>query len=646
MARSTSSVRSQSATSPYGLWPSPIAAEAVARAGRRFGLAQGEGEWVYWTEGRPEEKGRQVLMRRPSDGGPLEELLPAPWSVRSRVHEYGGGEFLVADGTVYFVNDADQDVYALVPGQSPERLTEHPSMRFADFALDARRNRLIAVAERWRKDADQPENLIVAIGLGGARRGRVGNLIRGRDFYAFPRLSPDGAKIAYMAWDLPGMPWDQSAVYLSGLDRAGKPAAPKRVAGGRGESASHPAFAPDGTLVFLTDESGWGNLVAWNGREAMPLTRLRKDLGRPLWSLGASPFAIDAESRIWAAPIENKPGSGIGSTIVTVDTRGKRRETYDIAETQLDTLTCTHDGLAAFSASAEAPATLRSYRLGDTYGETALRTASDLEIADVARPQMVSFRGGDGAATFAFYYPPTNDAAKPPKGKRPPALVLAHGGPTGMTGRGLNLRIQYYTSRGFAVLDVDYAGSTGYGRKYRERLDGNWGIADVADCAAGARFLAKQGLADPERIAIAGGSAGGYTVLMALATTDAFAAGASHYGISDLTLLMEHTHKFESGYLHRLLGTTPRAWKNVCRDRSPISLIGGISSPVILFQGLEDKVVPPEQSRLIAGALESRGITTELHEFEGEGHGFRRAETIAAVLEAELAFLIRALQLG
>ncbi|MEZ5850521.1 MAG: prolyl oligopeptidase family serine peptidase [Hyphomicrobiaceae bacterium] len=646
MAPSKSNSRPQPATHPYGLWPSAITADSVARAGRRFGLAQADGDWVYWSEGRPEEKGRQVLVRRRSDGGPMEELLPAPWSARSRIHEYGGGEFHVADGTVYFINDADQDVYVLVPGQTPERLTAQKAMRFADFALDASRNRLIAVAERTRRGADQPENLIVAITLAGARRGRVTDLATGRDFYAFPRLSPDGARLAFMAWDLPGMPWDQAAVYLADLDKAGKAGALKRIAGGRGVAASHPAFAPDGTLVFLSDATGWGNLNAWNGREAIALTKSRKDIGRPLWSLGGSPFAIDGDNRIWAAPIENKADGKIGSDIVTVDTRGRRRETYAIAETQLDTLTPTHDGIAAFSAAADAPTTLRSYRLAHAYGESTLRTASDLDLADVARPQMVSFRGGDGATTFAFYYPPTNDAVKAPRGKRPPALVLAHGGPTGMTGRGLNMRIQYYTSRGFAVLDVDYAGSTGYGRKYRERLDGEWGIADVADCAAGARFLARQGLADPDRIAITGGSAGGYTVLMALATTDAFAAGASHYGISDLTLLMEHTHKFESGYLHRLLGTTQRAWKSVCRERSPISLIGGIAAPVILFQGLEDKVVPPEQSRLIAHALGERDIAAELHEFEGEGHGFRRAETIVAVLEAELAFLIRALRLG
>ena len=273
-----------------------------------------------------------------------------------------------------------------------------------------------------------------------------------------------------------------------------------------------------------------------------------------------------------------------------------------------------------------------------------MRGSSDLALDDVALPKLVSFPGAAKAKVHGFYYAPTNSAVRPPRGTKPPALVLAHGGPTSMASRSLSARVQFYTSRGFAVLDVDYAGSTGYGRAYRERLDGQWGLADVADCAAGANWLGQSGLADPKRIAIAGGSAGGYTVLMALATTKAFAAGASHYGISDLSLLLEHTHKFESGYLHRLMGTSPKTWKKVFRERSPLSLIDGITAPVILFQGLEDRVVPPEQSRLIAEKLRARGTCVALHEFAGEAHGFRRAETIVAVLEAELAFLLEAMQ--
>ena len=274
------------------------------------------------------------------------------------------------------------------------------------------------------------------------------------------------------------------------------------------------------------------------------------------------------------------------------------------------------------------------------------RQAGLIKPGFISRGDVLAFKNAKRQTVYGIHYAPVNANYRGSQGTLPPALVLAHGGPTSMTDAGLKLRVQFYTSRGFAVLDVNYAGSTGYGRAYRERLDGQWGIADVADCAAAARHLAHAGLADPGKIAIAGGSAGGYTTLMALATTKVFAAGSSHYGISDLALLLEHTHKFESGYLHRLLGTTPSKWKDVFAKRSPLNLIDGITAPVILFQGLEDKVVPPEQSRLIVTKLKQRGIDVEYREFAGEGHGFRKAETIIAVLEAELAFLQRVLKIG
>ena len=608
---------------------------------------QADGPWVYWTEGRPEERGRQALLRSPIGGRRPEELLAAPWSARSRVHEYGGGEFLAAGEHVYFVHDADQDVYELTPGtgSAPRRLTREPDQRFADLALDGARHRLIAVSERHGKDAGAPQNLIVAISLDGGARS-VTPMIAGRDFYAAPRLSPDGRRLAFMAWDLPGMPWDEAGLYVVDLDQQGVPGKPKLIAGGKGVAASHPAFAPDGTLVFITDESGFGNLAGWDGKTQRALTKLQLECGRPMWSLGHAPFAIDAAGRIWAAPIAKTLSAREGSRVLSIDTRGRNREWHELAEAQLDTLSCGEGGLVAVASSADAAPSIRVYQLGDAYSEMVVRVGSEAALDDVSRPEMVSFKADDGATVRAIYYAPVSGTVSAPRGATPPAIVLAHGGPTSMAGRSLSMRVQFYTSRGFAVLDVDYAGSTGYGRAYRERLDGQWGIADVADCAAAARFLARRGLADPGRIAIAGGSAGGYTVLMALATTQAFAAGASHYGISDLSLLLAHTHKFESGYLHRLMGTTAKSWKTTMRARSPITLVDRISAPVILFQGLEDKVVPPEQSRLIADRLRHKGIAVELHEFAGEAHGFRRAETIIAVLEAELAFLRRAMRIG
>ncbi len=663
--------KSQRSAIPYGLWPSPITPADVAKGTRRFGMLQGDGPWVYWTEGRPEEKGRQTLMRaRPGSRRPEELLpasLPAPsvahqqpasssapsvahqqpalWSARSRVHEYGGGEFLAAGGTIFFVNDADQDIYELIPGDAPRRLTNEPKLRFADIAIDRARDRLIAVAERIVKGNPLPENVLAAIPIGGRSRGKVTDLVSGRDFYASPRLSPDGETLAFVTWDLPGMPWDDSQLYVAAIDRDGGIGKPKRIAGGKGIAASHPCFAPNGTLVFIADENGWGNLSTWDGKCVRALTKQRLDFGRPMWTFGTAPYAIDGDSRIIAAPISAELGSGFGSRLLTTTTSGTRKEWHDLAENQLDGLTSTDDGIAAFASASDTASSIRCYAVGETYSETIVRTSSDAAFEDISKPQLVSFKSPDGATAQGFYYAPANSAVIAPRGTLPPALVLAHGGPTSMAGRGLSPRIQFYTSRGFAVLDVDYAGSTGHGRKYRERLDGKWGIADVADCAAGARFLAKKGLANADRIAIAGGSAGGYTTLMALATTDAFAAGSSHYGISDLALLMEHTHKFESGYLHRLLGTSPKSWKKACHARSPITLIDGIKAPLILFQGLEDKVVPPEQSRLIAERLKAKRVTVELHEFAGESHGFRQAATIIAVLERELAFLLRAMEI-
>jgi dipeptidyl aminopeptidase/acylaminoacyl peptidase len=526
-------------------------------------------------------------------------------------------------------------------------LTHAADTRFADLVHDPARNRLVGVAETHapRKGAGHalPRNALVAIALGDGVRGRVTELASGRDFYASARVPPDGARLAFLAWDLPDMPWDSASLYVAVLRADGSLGRPRRIAGGKGSAVFQPEWGPDGHLYFAWDESGWGCLYRWDGKRMPRVDRApRAELWRSQWVFGMRCFALSPGGAFTAVYFDR----GLPLLRQGLLNSGKRVAYPALKKeaARIDDPIAADGGFAVLvSPPLAMPAVMRVGR-GHLLPLGA-RSHAEIDANCISRGEVCEFRNGR-ERVFGIHYPPRSPEYQGPKGTLPPALVLAHGGPTSMTDAGLKMRVQYYTSRGFAVLDVNYGGSTGFGRAYRERLDGQWGIVDVADCAAGARHLAKQGLADPGRIAIAGGSAGGYTTLMALATTKAFAAGCSHYGVSDLGLLMEHTHKFESGYLHRLLGTAPASWKKVCAERSPINLIDGITAPVILFQGLDDKVVPPEQSRLIVEKLKARGIEVAYHEFPGETHGFRKAETIIAVLEAELAFLQRVLRLA
>jgi dipeptidyl aminopeptidase/acylaminoacyl peptidase len=638
----------QKRTLPYGTWPSPVTPEIAARASGRTGTLQAGADAVYWTEPRPEEQGRQVIVRAGADGR-REDILPPPYSARSRAHEYGGGEFMVAGDTVHFINDKDQQVYVLAAGGQPQKLTDAPDTRFADLVLDARRNRLIGVAETHTPAAagdgqNLPANTLIAIALGNGEPGRVTELAAGRDFYAHARVSSDGTRLAFIAWDLPDMPWDSATLYVAATHDDGSLDRPASIAGGNGSATFQPEWGPDGHLYFAWDKTGWGSLYRWDGkRVSLVLEAPDAELWRPQFAFGLRCFAISPDGTLCAALL--KDGMPLLET-------GKLGAGPLVPQPVVPQDAARIEGPVAvgnrFAAAVSPPLSMPAVMWidGDRLEPVAPTPPVEIDPGYLSRGTVCELRNEKGEKVVAIHYAPRNANHDAPAGTLPPALVLAHGGPTSMTDAGLKMRVQYYTSRGFAVLDVNYAGSTGFGRAYRERLAGQWGIADVADCAAAARFLASEGLADPDRIAIAGGSAGGYTTLMALATTKAFAAGASHYGISDLGLLMQDTHKFESGYLHRLLGTTPSAWQDVCAARSPLTLIDGITAPVILFQGLDDKVVPPEQSRRIADRLKARGIEVEHHEYAGEGHGFRKAETIVAVLEAELGFLRRVMRVG
>jgi dipeptidyl aminopeptidase/acylaminoacyl peptidase len=627
---------------PFGHWPSPITPAMAAAGSRRFGGLKAEAGAVYWSESRPEEGGRQTILQGRADGS-VRELLAAPFSARSRVHEYGGGEFCVAGETIYFTNDSDQQIYAVRPGEAPSRLTNAPNLRFADYSLDHRRRRLIGVGERHGARHAGVRNLLVAIDIAG---GKVTELAGEHDFYASPSLSPGGDRIAFLAWDLPDMPWDSAALCVAPVHEDGGLGGARGVAGGNGAAAFQPVWCGKRRLNFVLDASGWGQLYAWDGATVRRRYGQRgADLSRPQWVFGLRSYCLAPDGSIGAVALRQ------GRPLLEVwePARGRRTRYSRLAgkTARIDDPVAFAGGFAALISRPTAmPEVMRIGRRGiKGFAGPAAPAQPLAELSGyLSVGSDVAFRAAR-RTVYGIYYAPANATHRGPAGALPPALLFVHGGPTSMTDAGLRLRTQFFTSRGFAVFDINYSGSTGFGRAYRERLDAAWGIADVADCAAAARHLARAGLADGNKIAISGGSAGGYTTLMALATTRAFAAGSCHYGVSDLALLLKHTHKFESGYLHRLLGTTPADWQATFAARSPLNLIDGIGAPVILFQGLDDKVVPPEQSRRMVRRLKQRGIDVAYHEFAGEGHGFRRAETIIAVLEAELEFLRRVLSL-
>lgn len=626
---------------PYGCWPSPVTAQIAAGKSLRFGPLIADGDAVYWSESRPDEGGRGAIMRAMPGGG-VEDMLPAPWSARSRVHEYGGGEFLPANGELYFVDADTQDIHVVEPGTEPRRITRENDIRFADMVLDAERERLICVAEQAGDDGDHayPENFICAVPLGGEDAGEVQTLLEGRDFYANPRLSPDGKMLAWLSWDLPHMPWEAASLSVAPLGEDGRPGEAIAVAGGDGSAAFQPGWSRDGELLFIWDKTGWGNLYAWNGREVRAIETREAELLRPLWVFHMQSWTTLPDGRIAAAYLERRaldlriidPASGT-SVAVETDLRA------------VGALAPFGDGLAAIGSQDRlAPSVLG---LPPGGGEPVLlRPGMEAELADedISVGRLIEFES-EGEPVYALYYPPANAAFHAPEGEKPPVIMTAHGGPTGNADRGLKTKIQYWTSRGFGVCDVDYSGSAGYGRGYRRRLDGQWGLRDVADVVAAARHLAGDGIADPERLLITGGSAGGLTVLLGLARYDIFAAGACSYGVCDLAQLQKITHKFEGGYLYALTGTTPDDCEAVFAERSPINMASDIAAPVIFFQGSEDKVVPPEQTRSMARTLKESGVPVAFHEFEGEGHGFRRGGTIEAVLSLEYAFYCRVLGL-
>lgn len=630
-------------TAPYGAWPSPISAGMVAAGATPLSSVVLDGADIYWLAGRAAEAGRTTLMRRRADVA--REVTPLPFNVRNRVHEYGGGAYAVADGLVVFSHHADNRLYRLPAsaGAAAEPFTSPGRQRFADFVIDGARARLVAVREQHPEDDGshaQPVNTICAVGFDGGER----VLVMGNDFYSSPRLSPDGQRLAWLSWDHPRMPWQGTELWVAEVQADGRLGAPTRVAGGPQESVCQPEWSPQGVLHFVSDRSGWWNLYCLRDGAhggAAPavveaLCPMAAEFATPHWTFGNSLYGFGAAGEIIASYIEQgvsqlarlRPGSTVPEPIAT--------PYQEIRELRVG------DGYVVVLAGSPTIAA-EIARIDLASGE---RTVLERSIAELPAlgylsvPQSISYPSANGRTAYAFYYPPANQDVRPPEGEKPPVIVISHGGPTGMAASTLSLKTQYWTSRGFGVLDVNYGGSTGFGRAFRDALKGQWGVVDVEDCIAGARQLVAQGLADEERLIIRGSSAGGLTTLCALTFHDVFKLGASYYGVSDLKGLDDDSHKFESHYNEYLIAPKAQA-DAVYAERSPINHTQRLSRPMIFFQGLDDKVVPPQQSEAMVRALRQRGIPVEYVELEGEGHGFRKADSVVRTLQAELEFYQR-----
>ena len=619
-------------TAPYGSWKSPLAAKQIAEGTLALSETMVDDGKVWWVEMRPAEGGRYVVMRRDASG--VRECVPKGFNVRTRVHEYGGGAYLPVGDEVFFVHFAGQRLYRTGRGDTPEPVTPEGDVRYADFVWDERRSRLITVQEDHR-GGGEAVNSLAAIHPGGGGWPEV--LVSGNDFCSSPRISPDGAQLAFLTWNHPNMPWDAAELRLAPIRGDGTLGRPVHVAGGAGESVAQPEWSSDGVLHFVSDRTDWWNLYRWENGQAEALTDLEAEFAGPQWTLRPSAYGFDGEDRIVCAYMRN----GL-SRLARLDRRTLKLEDVETPYSTIAYLRVNSGRAVFIGGSPSRPAAVVVMDLATGKTEE-LRRAAEFEIDPgcLSTPEPVEFPTEGGVTSHGFFYAPRNrDFVPTSREEKPPLVVMVHGGPTGSTSAALRMSIQYYTSRGIAVLDVNYGGSTGYGRKYRERLAGKWGVVDVDDACNGAKYLAAAGRVDGRRLAITGGSAGGYTVLSCLAFRKVFAAGASHFGISDCEALARETHKFESRYLDRLIGPYPER-RDLYVERSPIHHVEGLSCPVIFFQGLEDKIVPPNQARMLADALRKKGLPVAHVEFEGEQHGFRKAENIRRAIEGEFYFFSR-----
>ncbi len=615
---------------PYGSWKSPITSDMIASGTIRLEQVVLDRNDIYWIEMRPSEGGRCVIMRR-NTKGQISEITSSPFNARTRVHEYGGGAFAIHEGTVYFSNFTDQRLYCQDHGGLPRPITPSGNFRYADMIVDRHRNRLICVCEDHTNPESGPVNTLMSIDLHGQKRSQL--LVLGNDFYSSPRISPDGSYLAWLTWNHPNMPWDGTELWVGELKSDGNLYQTIKVTGGIDESIFQPEWSPDGILHFVSDRTGWWNLYRWGSEHVEPITEMEAEFGAPQWFFGMSMYAFVSPDSIVCT--YNEKGTW---KLANLDTAVKRLQPIKTPYTDISYLRARSGKVVFVGGSPTEPASIVSLDLQSERLEV-LRCSTDMAIdaGYLSIPQAIEFPTERGLTAYAFYYPPKNQDYLSPTGEKPLLLVISHGGPTSVVSSKLDLMIQYWTSRGFALLNVNYGGSTGYGRSYRQRLNGQWGVVDVDDCVNGAKHLVGMGEVDKDRLIIRGASAGGYTTLCALTFRDIFKAGADYYGVSDLVAMRKETHKFESRYFDRLIGHYPEC-RDLYQKRSPINFVDNIICPVIFFQGLEDKIVPPDQTEKMFNALNHKGLPASYIPFEGEQHGFRSARNIKRALDAELLF--------
>jgi dipeptidyl aminopeptidase/acylaminoacyl peptidase len=620
---------------PYGSWASAITVDMLVKGTvhLRNQMVRWDGDDLYWSELRPYEAGRIVVCRRAA-GGANSDVTPPGFNARTRVHEYGGGHFAVSGGTVWFTNYADQRLYRQDGDGAPRAITPPMDIRHADMVVDDRRGRLYAVREDHTTGASEPVNSIVSLGWKGEHEAIT--VAAGNDFYSSPKLSPDGSRVAWTTWNHPNMPWDGSELWISELDRDGHVASARKIAGGEGESVLQPEWSPTGELYFVSDRSDWWNLYRARGEGDEPVCRRAAEFGAPQWVFGMRFFAFAGPDEICC--LYSEPG---GTKLGRIDLEAGTVRQVELLYTSLNNVQISGRKAAFFAASPTLADRVLTIDL-DTGAQEVVKVSNSthIEPGNLSLPKAIEFPTEGGLTAHAFYYPPKNQDFEAPAGAKPPLMVRCHGGPTGSAGPTYTFEYHYWTSRGFAVVDVNYGGSSGYGRAYRMRLNGNWGVVDVDDCMNAARYLVEQGLADGDRVSITGGSAGGYTVLLSLTKRDFYHAGASHFGIGDLVLFIKETHKFEAHYVDTLIGPYPER-EDLYRDRSAIYFADNLKAPVILFQGLEDKVVPPSQAEEFVAVCKKKKLPYSYVAFEGEQHGFRQEKNIRRSIEGEMYFLSR-----